>query len=693
MKWMTLVLVTVTLLCGSSVFGATLNLTATWTANTESDMKEYRLYRTDGTRTLIGATPHPNTSYPFAVTVPDGSSGTLKFVLTAVNTNNDESTDSNTATYSYNLSPTIYTISGYVRTGGAGMSGVVMNGLPGNPATDSNGYYSATVSAGWSGTVTPSKSGYTFSPASKSYSNVTSNQTNQNYTGTAITFTISGSAGVAGATLSYTDGGSKTATADSSGNYSFSVSYNWSGTVTPSKSGYTFSPPSRSYSNVTSNQTNQNYTGTGTTTEVISTPKTPSGASSGYTGTSYKFSTGGSTSSLGSSHPVEYQFDWGDGTFSSWGSSSQSHVWTVPGTYSVKAQARCKKDPSSVSAWSNSSSISVQGKPFIQVTSPNGGENLVVGNSCTITWNSAYLNPGGTLYLFYSYDGVWHPITTLGPGASSANWTIPRIPGTATSPKPAGLAQPATLWIGNWVNGKWECYDKNDYKFWVLYDGWVCKISNGDQGGATLSFDQGVFDGYGISLELGMFGIQGNYSLDAKGLMSGTYTIYDFANPAIVFYTGNLTGSVNSGVNTLRLALSDVNGKPVFNMSGQRLLNDPVIPGTWTGTISGSAGTLDSITIDPYQLGTNVYSHVFEFSGSGSITGRGSINILGHFYFTSAKTSYSGTNVYGIYQITEGLIEEGTFTGNLNPSSGKISFTLTNSSGAKWSLVGKEATP
>ena len=600
-----------------SVFGATLNLKATWTPNTETDMAGYNLYRTDGTRAKINSTliPHPPTlPYPFSITVTDGSRGTATFVLRAVDTAGNESADSNLATYDYDLSPTTYTVSGYVRTsGGAGISGVVMGGLPSNPSTDSNGYYISIVSSGWSGTVTPSKSGYTFTP------------------------------------------------------------------------------PSRSYSNVTSNQTGQDYTGA--TSEVISTPKAPSGSSSGYTGTSYKFSTGGSTSSLGSSHPVEYQFDWGDGTFSSWGSYSQSHAWTVPGNYSVKAQARCKNDPNNVSAWSDFSSISVQGKPFIQVTSPNGGENLVLGNAYTISWNSAYLNTGGTLNLFYSYDGVWHPIATLAPGASSFNWTIPRIPGNVTSPKPSGLVVPASFWIGNWVNEKWECYDKNDYKFWILYDGWVCTISGGNHGGATLLFDEGVFDGYGISLELGVFGIKGNYSLDAKGLLSGTYTIYDFANPAIVFYSGNCTGSVNSNVNKLRLALSDVNGKPVFNISGQRLLNDPVIPRTWTGTISGSAGALDSLTIDPYQLGTNVYSHVFEFSGSGSITGRGSINILGHFYFTSAKTSYSGTNVYGIYQITGELIEDGTFTGNLNPSSGKISFTMTNSNGNKYPIVGKKTTP
>ena len=765
-----------------SVSGATLNLTATWTANADPNMREYRLYRTDGTRTLLGSTPYPNTSYPFAVTVSDGSAGTLTFVVTAVDKQNDESTDSNLAAYNYDLRPTTYTVSGYVRTsGGVGISGVVMGGLSNSPITDANGYYSDTVSYGWSGTVapsksgcsfspasrsysnvtsnqtgqdytgtlptpqtftisgntgvagatlsytdgtpktatadgsgnysftvsnnwsgivTPSKSGYTFSPASRSYSNVLSNQSGQNYTATAITFTISGNTGVAGATLSYTDSTPKTATADGSGNYSFTVSNNWSGTVTPSKSGYSFSPASRSYSNVTSNQTGQNYTGTETASEVISTPKIPSGASSAYMGTSYKFTTSGSSSSLASSHPVEYQFDWGDGTFSSWGSPylgtySQSHVWTVPGTYSVKALARCKNHPTNVSAWSSSSSISARGKPFIQVTSPNGGENLIVGNLYTITWNAAYLNPSGTVYLFYWCDGSWHPIATLSPGASSFNWTIPRIPGAVTPPRPSTFVRSTSLWIGNWVDGKWECHDKNDYNFRILYDGWLCKISRGDQGGATIILDNGVFDGYGISLGLGMFSIAGTYGLNAQGGISGAYTIYEFANPASVFYTGNVTGSINSTSKRLTLGLTTSDGKPVFNLAGTRLVNDPVVPGDWTGTLSGSvSGTLNSLAIDPYQIETDIYSYMFDFRGAGFLSGGGSINITGYFYLTSTTVSrLSKTNGYGIYQITGAINETGIFTASLNPSTGTLSFAMTGDSGGKSTLAGNKVTP
>jgi hypothetical protein len=68
-------------------------------------MKEYRLYRTDGARTLIGTIAHPTTSYAFTVAVPDGSAGRLTFVLVAVDINNNVSPDSATASYQYNLVP------------------------------------------------------------------------------------------------------------------------------------------------------------------------------------------------------------------------------------------------------------------------------------------------------------------------------------------------------------------------------------------------------------------------------------------------------------------------------------------------------------------------------------------------------------------------------------------------------------
>ena len=83
------------------------------------------------------------------------------------------------------------TISGTVTSGGTALASVVMSGLPGNPQTNAQGQYTATVNYGWSGTVTPTLAGYTFIPPSTTYTNVTSNQTT-NYTSTVVTYTISG---------------------------------------------------------------------------------------------------------------------------------------------------------------------------------------------------------------------------------------------------------------------------------------------------------------------------------------------------------------------------------------------------------------------------------------------------------------------------------------------------------------------
>jgi len=75
----------------------------------------------------------------------------------------------------------------------------------------------------------------------------------------AILRTILGNAGVAGTTLSYTAGTPKNTVSAVNGAYSFNVSDHWNGTVTPSHTCFTFYPTSRSYSDITINQTSQNY--------------------------------------------------------------------------------------------------------------------------------------------------------------------------------------------------------------------------------------------------------------------------------------------------------------------------------------------------------------------------------------------------------------------------------------------------
>jgi CSLREA domain-containing protein len=164
---------------------------------------------------------------------------------------------SNISGQSYVATNTQYSISG--STGIAGVTLSYLDPTLKTVVSGTNGTYLLLVSWDWTGTVTPSKAGYTFAPVNRSYSGVQANKTGENYTPTATLYTISGNAGVAGAVLSYTDGTAKTTVANDSGNYSFTVSYNWSGTVTPSKTGYVFIPANRVYANVLANKTAQNF--------------------------------------------------------------------------------------------------------------------------------------------------------------------------------------------------------------------------------------------------------------------------------------------------------------------------------------------------------------------------------------------------------------------------------------------------
>jgi len=149
-----------------------------------------------------------------------------------------------------------YTISGLVSVNGKPMKDVAMDGLPGTPVTAVNGTYVAIVDFGFTGSATPMKDGYLFTPGSKPYTNVNRDMPNQNYTGAVLTFTISGSAGVQGVTLNGLPGNPKSG---ANGAYSATVRFNWTGTVKPEKEGHTFEPVEMPYTDIMTSYPNQDY--------------------------------------------------------------------------------------------------------------------------------------------------------------------------------------------------------------------------------------------------------------------------------------------------------------------------------------------------------------------------------------------------------------------------------------------------
>jgi len=161
--------------------------------------------------------------------------------------------------------------------------------------------------------------------------------------------------------------------------------------------------------------------------EVVSTPNIVSGTTNGLDNVSYSYSTGGSSSNL--DHPVQYLFDWGDGTDSGWlpvGTTSASKSWTSGGTYPVKVLARCANDTTVVSPWSTPLSVTINA---FSIVSPNGGETLTAGSTQTIRWSYGG-NPGSFVRIDLLKGGVVTKtisyFTSIGSaGSGSYNWSIP----------------------------------------------------------------------------------------------------------------------------------------------------------------------------------------------------------------------------------------------------------------------------
>lgn len=172
--------------------------------------------------------------------------------------------------------PLTHSISGRVTNGTSGVGGVnisLTGTQAGTATTDATGNYSfLNLAAGGNYTVKPTRTGYIFAPSSYLYTNLSADQTSQNFTATAVATapTISGTvkfgtAGLSGVTVRLTSPTpvgftARTTTTSSTGAYSFpNVPAGRNYTVTPTKTGYLFTPASKSLLNLSTNQTAVNF--------------------------------------------------------------------------------------------------------------------------------------------------------------------------------------------------------------------------------------------------------------------------------------------------------------------------------------------------------------------------------------------------------------------------------------------------
>jgi len=148
--------------------------------------------------------------------------------------------------------------------------------------------------------------------------------------------------------------------------------------------------------------------------ESVSQP-TISGPSSGIVTQDYTFTASGAVDSL--NHPVQYFFDWGDGSNSGWlavGITTDSKSWSFAKTHTVRVQARSSINQNVVSVWSALLTITIAAET-VSTPTLTGPSNGKVGQNYVFT-TSAVDNLGSPVQYFFDWgDGTnsgWLPTET-----------------------------------------------------------------------------------------------------------------------------------------------------------------------------------------------------------------------------------------------------------------------------------------
>lgn len=224
---------------------------------------------------VITGFPSPaitNDAGTYTAFVPQGWSGTIYAALTGYTfdpaTIDFVNVQASLAEYNFKGSQTgthTVVISGTIRdTQGQPLAGIQLDGFTQTVSTDASGHYSTAVPPGWSGMITPVKNDYSFQPVSRTYTDVQVDKTEQDYMATDTgKYIISGyvrheaenpKSGI------ILHGFPAEVTTGTQGEYTVEVPLGWSGEVRPISDALTFTPESRSYTTVTQDYTNENYT-------------------------------------------------------------------------------------------------------------------------------------------------------------------------------------------------------------------------------------------------------------------------------------------------------------------------------------------------------------------------------------------------------------------------------------------------
>ena len=215
-----------------------------------------------------------------------------------------------------------------------------------------------------------------------------------------------------------------------SGYYNIPVPDGFAGNVEAFKSGYTFDPSSRYYSNVISDEMNQNFTasnGSPPPPPPSITVTYPNGGESWQRGTFHNI-TWDSVGNVGSNVRIDLYIGGAlNRTINNSTSNDGSYIWFVPLDQDIGSDCRIKITSTTISSYYDYSdnTFSITALPHITVLSPNGGEIWELGTSHDITWNYSG-NVGSNVKIeLYNGRAISRTITKSTSTDGSYNWLIP----------------------------------------------------------------------------------------------------------------------------------------------------------------------------------------------------------------------------------------------------------------------------
>lgn len=433
----------------------------------------------------------------------DAGSNSLNTLTTdiASSTRFSQTIDMGAYEYFHTVAPTIRgrVVHQYTGQGVAGAS-IVFSGGAGTVESDASGFYSNIVTYGWTGQAAASLDPGTMSPTNRTYTGLTSDQNNQNYTWSPVLRTISGRVthnrtgeGVNGVTVQFSNGGGSVATAGG-GYYTQTVYHGWSGIVTLSySSGGTYSPAQRVYENVTADIGGHDYAWMAPM-QSIAGRVTDAETGAGVDGVTINFSNGGGFTETvsGGYYTQMIEEGWEGSATPAYGSGAFT--------------------PASRTYSAITSNVAEQTYQWLRPYRITGQvTNLVTGaglDGITVTYvrdgvTGTVVTAGGGCYtvnVSSAWSGVVYPVSTEGPFTPAS-----RSYDNVTSDLPdQGFGLAPTVPISGRITREDTGAGLDGVKVSIYHNGWrsvytadggyyVCSVPSGWSGTVTLDYSSGSF--------------------------------------------------------------------------------------------------------------------------------------------------------------------------------------------------------